>query len=111
MSDLIQDAYLSPGGERVLFQARGDIFSIPAEHGPILNLTQTSGVAERFPAWSPDGKHVAYWSDQSGEYELTIRDEAGSGEEQKLTSTGEKFKYSLVTRQKLFSWIMQWVQH
>lgn len=95
VSDLIQDAFISPGGERVLFQARGDIFSVPAEHGPILNLTQSSGVAERFPAWSPDGKYVAYWSDRSGEYELALRDEAGSGEEQQLTSTGEKFKYSL----------------
>lgn len=95
VSSMIQDAYISPGGERVLFQARGDIFSVPAENGPILNLTKTSGVAERYPAWSPDGKYVAYWSDQSGEYELTIRDEAGSGEEQTLTSTDEKFKYYL----------------
>ncbi|NBC67270.1 MAG: peptidase S41, partial [Bacteroidetes bacterium] len=95
VSSMIQDAYISPGGERVLFQARGDIFSVPAENGPILNLTKTSGVAERYPAWSPDGRYVAYWSDQSGEYELTIRDEAGNGEEQTLTSTDEKFKYYL----------------
>ncbi|MDR9364519.1 MAG: PDZ domain-containing protein [Balneolaceae bacterium] len=95
VSSMIQDAYISPGGERVLFQARGDIFSVPAENGPIINLTKTSGVAERYPAWSPDGKYVAYWSDQSGEYEITIRDEAGSGEEQTLTSTDEKFKYYL----------------
>lgn len=95
VSSLIQDAYISPKGERILFQARGDIFSVPAEHGPIYNITQTSGVAERFPAWSPDGKTVAYWSDQSGEYELTIRDEVGNGEEQTLTSTDEKFKYYL----------------
>lgn len=95
VSELIQDSYISPGGERVLFQARGDIFSVPAEHGPVMNLTQSSGVAERFPAWSPDGNYVAYWSDRSGEYELTIRDQAGTGNEQKLTSTGEKYKYSL----------------
>ena len=95
VSSLIQDATISPGGERVLFQARGEIFSVPAEHGPIINLTKTSGVAERFPAWSPDGKYVAYWSDRSGEYELTIRDEAGSGDEEILTSTDEKFKYFL----------------
>lgn len=95
VSNLIQEATISPAGERALFQARGDVFSVPAEHGPILNLTQTSGVAERYPAWSPDGKYVAYWSDRSGEYELTLRDEAGSGDEQKLTSTGEKFKYNL----------------
>lgn len=95
VSNLAQSAFISPGGERVLFQARGDVFSIPAEHGPILNLTQSSGVAERYPAWSPDGKYVAYWSDRSGEYELTLRDKAGTGDERKLTSTGEKFKYSL----------------
>lgn len=95
VSELIQSAFISPGGERVLFQARGDVFSVPAEHGPILNLTQSSGIAERYPAWSPNGKYAAYWSDRSGEYELTLRDQSGAGEEQKLTSTGEKFKYNL----------------
>ena len=57
----------------MLFEARGDIFSVPAEHGVVRNLTRTSGVAERYPAWSPDGKWIAYFSDKTGEYELTIR--------------------------------------
>lgn len=93
--DLIQFVTIAPDGKRALFQARGDIFSVPAEHGPVLNLTQTSGVAERFPAWSPDGNHVAYWTDRTGEYQLALRSEGGTGEEQILTSTEEKFKYQL----------------
>ncbi len=70
---LVRNATISPTGKRVLFEARGDIFSVPAEHGVVRNLTESSDVAERYPAWSPDGKSVAYFSDRTGEYELTLR--------------------------------------
>jgi len=89
----VANAQISPTGQRALIAARGDVFSLPAQHGPVLNLTQSSGVAERFPAWSPDGKQVAYWSDRSGEYELYVRPADGSGEETKLTSYGPGFRY------------------
>ena len=84
---------ISPSGKRAVLEARGEIFSLPAEHGVIRNLTATPGIAERYPAWSPDGKYVAYWSDRSGEYELTIRPADGSGEEERLTSLGKGFRY------------------
>ena len=90
---LIQDAHISPTGQRALIEARGDVYSLPAQHGPVLNLTQSSGVAERFPAWSPDGTQIAYWSDRSGEYELYVRPADGSGQERKLTSYGPGFRY------------------
>ena len=89
----VQGAWISPTGKRVLLEARGEIFSVPAEHGVIRNLTRTSGVAERFPSWSPDGKQVAYWSDRSGEYELVVRSVNGSGEKKVLTSLGNGFRY------------------
>ena len=60
---LIQHMYISPDGNRVLIQARGDVFSVPAENGFVKDMTRTSGSAERYPAWSPDGKYIAYWSD------------------------------------------------
>lgn len=63
---------LSPSGKRVLVEARGDIFTIPAEKGDVRNLTNSSGSAERDPAWSPDGKYISYFSDKSGEYSLMI---------------------------------------
>ncbi|MCP4903136.1 MAG: peptidase S41 [bacterium] len=93
VSDLIQAAQISPTGKRAVFQARGEIFSVPAEHGVIHNLTRTSGVAERFPVWSPDGEQIAYFSDASGEYELTVRSADGSGEEETLTTLGPGFRY------------------
>ena len=67
-----------------LFEARGEIFSVPAEKGDARNLTNTPGVAERDPAWSPDGKWVAYFSDESGEYALHLRDQTGMGEVKKI---------------------------
>ncbi len=69
---------LSPKGERVLFGARGDIFSAPVEKGPSRNLTNTSGAHEKWPRWSPDGSKVAYISDQTGEEELWVVAQDGS---------------------------------
>lgn len=93
---LIQNANISPTGKRAVFEARGDIFTVPAEHGYIRNLTQRSGSAEKYPAWSPDGKHIAYWSDKSGEYELTLHTADGSGQEQTLTKLGKGFRYQIL---------------
>ena len=86
---------ISPSGKRAVFEARGEIFTVPAEHGVIRNLTHSSGAAERYPAWSPDGEHVAYFSDKSGEYELTIRAADGSGEERTLSSFGPGYRYRI----------------
>ena len=72
-----QNVDISPTGMRVVVEAHGDIFTLPAEKGDTRNLTKTPGSAERDPAWSPDGKSVAYFSDASGEYQLYIRDQDG----------------------------------
>ena len=68
---------LSATGKRVVVEARGEIFTIPAEKGDVRNLTNSSASAERDPAWSPDGKWVSYFSDQSGEYKLVIESQDG----------------------------------
>ena len=93
VSDHIEDATISPTGKRALFEARGDIFSVPAEHGIVRDLTRSSGVAERYPAWSPDGKWLAYFSDRTGEYELTVRHADYTGEEETLTHLGAGYRY------------------
>jgi len=77
VGDHILNATISPTGVRAAFEAHGDIFTVPAEKGDVRNLTNTSAVAERDPAWSPDGNSIAYFSDASGEYELHIRDQKG----------------------------------
>jgi tricorn protease len=78
---------LSPDGKRALFEARGDLFSIPQENGVIVNLTHSSGAFDSYPSWSPNGKWIAYWSDASGENEIWFRDNS-SNQSRKLTSIG-----------------------
>ena len=80
----ISNAALSPSGARAVFEARGEVFTVPADKGDVRNLTNTSGVAERNPAWSPDGKQIAYFSDESGEYELHIQAQDGMGAVEKI---------------------------
>jgi tricorn protease len=96
VGEMVANATVSPSAKRVAFEARGDVFSVPAEHGPTFDLTRTPGVAERYPAWSPDGKLNAYWSDRTGEYELTVRNADGSGEERTVTKLGPGFRYRIV---------------
>ncbi|MGE0455105.1 MAG: PDZ domain-containing protein [Vicinamibacteria bacterium] len=95
VAKLIANPGISPSGRRAIVEARGAVLTLPAEHGVVLNLNPSSGVAARYPAWSPDGKTVAYWSDRSGEYELTLRAADGSGEERKLTTLGPGFRYRI----------------
>jgi tricorn protease len=73
----INNAAISPTGARAIFEAHGDIFTVPGEKGDTRNMTRTPAVAERDPVWSPDGRSVAYFSDASGEYQLYIRDQNG----------------------------------
>jgi len=68
---------LSPTGKRVVVEARGEIFTIPAEKGDVRNITNSSGSAERDPSWSPDGKFISYFSDKSGEYQMIIESQDG----------------------------------
>src|SRR6516165_1094693 len=84
VSKHIQHLGLSPTGARVLVEARGEILTVPAEKGDVRNLTNSPGVADRDPAWSPDGKTVAYFSDESGEYELHLKPQTGLGEVKKF---------------------------
>ena len=77
VSNRITNLSLSPTGKRVLVEARGEVFTIPAEKGDVRNLTNSTGSAERDPAWSPDGKWISYFSDRSGEYRLYIEAQDG----------------------------------
>lgn len=83
-AEQIQNANVSPTGARAVFEAHGEILTVPAEHGDIRNLTNSPAVADRDPAWSPDGKLIAYFSDESGEYALHLRSQDGMGEVRKI---------------------------
>ncbi len=86
---------ISPDGKRALFVARGEIFTVPAEKGITRNLTNTSGIHERNAIWSPDGKHIAFISDKSGETEIYIIPQDGRGEEIQLTKDADTYRFEL----------------
>jgi tricorn protease len=92
----IRDAALSPSGARAAFEFRGEIVTVPAEKGDARNLTNTVAVHERAPAWSPDGKEIAYVSDESGENELVVRTQDGKGAPKKIKVPGAGFYDDLV---------------
>ncbi len=92
VGDRIRSFGLSPSGVRAVFEARGDILTLPVEHGSPRNLTESPGVHELNPQWSPDGKWIAYLSDRTGEYEIYLRPQKG-GEEVRVTSDGDAYRY------------------
>ncbi len=89
----IRNAKISPSGVRAVFEAHGEILTVPAEKGDIRNLTNTPSVMERTPVWSPDGKSIAYFSDESGEYALHIKAQNGEGEARKVALQGKSAFY------------------
>ena len=92
VSGLITDFDISPDGKRAVFSARGDVFTVPAKEGSIRNLTRTPGIREKYVAWSPDGRWVAYMSDRTGEDELYLMPQDGLGQEQRITVDGKMFR-------------------
>ena len=93
-ADLIEDAELSPKGERALFVARGDVFTAPIENGPTRNLTRSSSAHDKWARWSPDGARIAYVSDATGEDEIYLVAQDGSGEPEQLTTGGQAMRYA-----------------
>ncbi len=93
-ADQISNRNVSATGKRAVVEARGDIWTLPAEKGSPRNLTQTAAAAERDPAWSPDGKWVAYLSDATGAYEVWVTRADGRGETRRLTDGSHAYLYS-----------------
>ncbi len=94
LAGYIEDAGLSPDGKRAVFVARGDIFTAPQEYGPTRNLTHSSSAHDKGARWSPDGSKIAFISDMSGEEELYLIDQDGSGEPERLTTDGSMMRYT-----------------
>jgi len=92
----IETADVSPDGNRVVFTARGDVFSVPAENGQVRNVSRTPEIREIEASWSPDGRWIAYMSDESGEYELYVTAQDGSGSPRQITSDGDVWRFPAV---------------
>jgi tricorn protease len=95
VDEWITDYELSPTGRRALLVARGEIFTVPREHGPTRNLTRSSGAREKDAVWSPDGRWIAYFSDASGEYEIYVADAQGNEAPVRLTRHESGYRHSL----------------
>lgn len=95
VAEEVHDFDVSPGGERAVIDARGEVFSVPQENGPTYNLSRNSGANDRFAVWSPDGKNIAYLSDKSGEYQIYISDNKGSEEAAQMTDFKDGFRHTL----------------
>jgi tricorn protease len=93
VSKSVTNFEIAPDGSRGLFGARGDVFTVPATHGPTRNLTHTPGVHERNSKWSPDGRWISYVSDATGEDEIWIEPQDGQGAAIQLTKNGDNYKY------------------
>ncbi len=94
-SKKIVTADISPDGERLVLGARGDIYTLPAKKGITRNLTQSPGIHERNGRWSPDGRYVAYISDKTGEFEIYIQKQDGSGSPVQLTKNADTYKFDI----------------
>lgn len=95
VSRSINSMTASPGAKRIVFEARGELFDVPVKEGYSVNLTKSSGAFDRQPSWSPDGKHIAYWSDKSGENEIYLQSTERAEEAKKLTNRKKGFGYEL----------------
>jgi len=93
--EYIRSGSVSPSGARAVFDFRGDILTAPAKKGDIKYITATPGIHEKFPVWSPDGKTIAYFSDESGEYALHIREKEGLESPRKIKLNGTGFYANL----------------
>jgi len=91
----IRNMTAGPEGKRIVFEARGELFNVPVLEGFVINMTKSSGAFDHSPAWSPDGKHIAYWSDRSGEYEIYLQASDGNSGPKKLTNRNKGFGYTL----------------
>ena len=89
----LSNASLSPTGQRAVFEFRGEIITVPKEKGDARNLTNTSGIADRSPVWSPDGQQIAWFSDVSGEYQLMIGDQEGLSKPKAITLPNKSFYF------------------
>jgi tricorn protease len=89
----LTNASLSPTGQRAIFEFRGEIITVPKENGDARNLTNTSGIADRSPVWSPDGQQIAWFSDASGEYQLMIGDQEGLSKPKTIPLPNKSFYF------------------
>jgi tricorn protease len=108
VSNHISNMTAGPEGKRIVFEARGELFNVPVKEGYVVNLTRRSGAFDHHPAWSPDGKYVAYWSDRSGEYEIYLHARDGNSEPKQLSKQSDRRRqYQL----ECGAWRSIWVYH
>ena len=97
----IRNGGISPTGIRAVFESRGEIFTVPSEKGDVRNLSKSAGANDRSPAWSPDGRFIAWFSDDSGEYQLKLKDQKAEKEEIGISLGDKNFAQRLSPDSKI----------
>ncbi len=95
VSGRIRNMSASPKGNRIVFEARGELFNVPVKEGYSVNLTRSSGAFDHSPAWSPNGRHIAFWSDRDGEYQIYLSSTVEPDLVTKITNRNQGFGYTL----------------
>ena len=93
--DRISNMTAAPGAKRIVFEARGELYNVPVKEGYVQNITRSSNAFDHSPTWSPNGDHVAYWSDKSCEYEIYVQAMRKEEAAKKITSRGKGYGYTL----------------
>jgi tricorn protease len=87
---------VSNDGERVVMTTRGRVFSVPVKEGRTIRLSRKDGVRYRDAIFSPDGKSILTFSDESSEFEIHEYNSLGMDQGKQVSKNGTTLKFDML---------------